>query len=142
MKEICAPNFSSLVIGRDQNFRESRVNVISFLTICVKRTNLWITISPCYQEFEWKTSQFKCAFTWKAILWNAKNCFQAFFRECEFNHLSTMLQKLSKCEVKAWFCWNLIILPPLRFYVKLNFGKFEWSKNVICNNFRGFEFWF
>ena len=33
---------------------------------------------------------------------------------------STMLQKLSKCEVKTWLCWNLIILPPLRFYVKSN----------------------
>ena len=27
----------------------------------------------------------------------------------------TMLQKLSKCEVKAWICWYLIILPPLQF---------------------------
>ena len=24
-----------------------------------------------------------------------------------------MLQKLSKCEVKAWLCWKLFILPPL-----------------------------
>ena len=34
----------------------------------------------------------------------------------------TMLQKLSKCEVEAWLCWNLMILPPPRFYIKLNFG--------------------
>ena len=27
----------------------------------------------------------------------------------------TMIQKLSKCEVKVWLCWNLIIWPPLRF---------------------------
>ena len=54
----------------------------------------------------------------------------------------TMLQKLSKCEVKAWICWNLIILPPLQFYVKSNFGKFKRSKNVIFGNFRGSEFWF
>ena len=40
----------------------------------------------------------------------------------------TMLQKLSKCEVKAWLCCNLIILPLLRFYVKSNFGKFKRSK--------------
>ena len=52
----------------------------------------------------------------------------------------TMLQKLSKCEVNAWLCWNLIILPPLRFYVKSNFGKFKQSKNVIFGNFRGFQF--
>ena len=42
-----------------------------------------------------------------------------------------MLQKLSKCEVKACLCWNLIILPPLRFYGKSSFGKFKRSKNVI-----------
>ena len=52
----------------------------------------------------------------------------------------TMLQKLSKCEVKAWLCWNLIILPPLRFYVKSNFGEFEQSKNVILETLN-FEFW-
>ena len=40
-------------------------------------------------------------------------------------HLSTMLQKLSKCEVKAWLCWKLTMLPPLRFYVKSNFGEFK-----------------
>ena len=34
-----------------------------------------------------------------------------------FTH-HTMLQKLSKCEVKAWLCRSLIILLPLRFYVK------------------------
>ena len=51
----------------------------------------------------------------------------------------TMLQKLSKCEVKAWLCWDLIILPPLRFYVKSNFGKFKRSKNVIFGNCRASE---
>ena len=30
----------------------------------------------------------------------------------------TMLQKLSKCEFKAGLCWYLIILPPLKFYVR------------------------
>ena len=39
----------------------------------------------------------------------------------------TTLQKLSKCEVKAWLCWNLmILLPPLlRFCVKSNFRYSE-----------------
>ena len=59
-----------------------------------------------------------------------------------FSPLSTMLQKLSKCEVKDWLCWSAIILPPLRFYVKSNFGEFKRSKNVIFGNFRGSEFWF
>ena len=53
----------------------------------------------------------------------------------------TMLQKLSKCEVKAWLCWNLIILPPLRFYVKSNFGELKRSKNVILANFRDSGLW-
>ena len=51
----------------------------------------------------------------------------------------TMLQKLSKCEVKAWLCWNLMILPPLWFYVKSHNGKFKRSKNVIDSNFRNAE---
>ena len=54
----------------------------------------------------------------------------------------TVLQKLSKCEFKAWLCWYLIILPPLRFCVKSNFGEFKQSKNVIFGNFRGSQFWF
>ena len=41
---------------------------------------------------------------------------------------STVIQKLSKCEVKVWLCWNLIILPPLRIYVKSNLGKFKHPK--------------
>ena len=57
-------------------------------------------------------------------------------------HHSTMLQKLSKCEVKAWLCWDLIILPPLRFYVKSNFVEFRRFKNVIFGNFRGSQFGF
>ena len=55
---------------------------------------------------------------------------------------TTMLQKLSKCEVKAWLCWYLIILPPPRFYVRSNFAEFKRSKNVVFGNFRGSEFWF
>ena len=57
-------------------------------------------------------------------------------------YICTMLQKLSNCEVKAWLCWNLIILLPLRFYVKSNFGEFKQSKNVVFGNIRGSEFWF
>ena len=53
----------------------------------------------------------------------------------------TMLQKLSKCEVKAWLCWHLIILPPLRSYVKSN-DEFIRSKNVIFRSFRSSQFSF
>ena len=52
-----------------------------------------------------------------------------------------MLQKLSKCEVKAWLWWNLIILLPLRFYVKSYFGKFRRSKYFIFGNFRDSKHW-
>ena len=53
----------------------------------------------------------------------------------------TMLQKLSKCEVKAWLCWNLIILPQIWFYVKSNYGGFNRSKSVIFANFKDSELW-
>ena len=36
---------------------------------------------------------------------------------------STMLQKLSKCEVKAAHCGNFTICLPLRFCMKSNFGN-------------------
>ena len=36
-----------------------------------------------------------------------------------------MLQKLSKCEVKASLCGNFSICLPFRFYVKSNSGKFK-----------------
>ena len=52
------------------------------------------------------------------------------------NYKDTVLQKLSKCEVEAWLCCNLMILLPLRFYVKSNLGDFKQSKNVIFCNFR------
>ena len=55
--------------------------------------------------------------------------------------LLTMLQKLSKCEVKAWLFWNLIIFPPLRFCVKSHFAKFKRSKYFIYSNFRDTELW-
>ena len=54
----------------------------------------------------------------------------------------TMLMNCSKCEVKAWLCRKLIILPPLQFYVKSNFSEFKPSKNVNFHNFRGSEFGF
>ena len=43
--------------------------------------------------------------------WIWKYCQNAFV----FTRALCMLEKLSKCEVKAWLCWNLIILWTLRF---------------------------
>ena len=37
-----------------------------------------------------------------------------------------MLQKLSKCEVKAWLCWNLIDLPP--------HSDFTWNQILTISN--------
>ena len=54
---------------------------------------------------------------------------------------TTKLQKVSKCEVKAWLCLTLIILLPLLFCLKSHFGLFKRSKNVIYTNFRDAEFW-
>ena len=47
-----------------------------------------------------------------------------------------MLQKLSKCEVKAARNGHFSNLSPLGFYVKSNFGELKRSKNVIFGNFR------
>ena len=54
----------------------------------------------------------------------------------------TMLQKLSKCEVKAVLCGYFTICLPLRFYVKSNFGEFKQPKNVIFDHLetQNFEF--
>ena len=57
------------------------------------------------------------------------------------NRRGTMLQKFSKCEVKAWLWWNLIILPPLWFYMKSHFGWYKQPKNVIFGKFRDSELW-
>ena len=69
------------------------------------------------------------------LIWR-HDCLQSFMLQC------TMLQKISKCEVMVWLCWNFIILLPLWFYLKSNFGDFIWPKIVIFDNFKGSEFWF
>ena len=74
----------------------------------------------------------RCIWGFRVIHWLPKNKILVIFQD-------TMLKKLSNCEVKAWLCWNLMILPPLRFYVKSNFGEFKRSKNVIFGNFRDSE---
>ena len=51
-----------------------------------------------------------------------------------------MLQKLSKYEVKVLTLLKLVILLPLRFYVKSNYGEFKWSKNVIFSNLEVLKF--
>ena len=56
-------------------------------------------------------------------------------------HMRTMLQKLSKCEVKAWLCRNLLLLPPLRFFAKSNFGGFKQFTNVIFGHSRCSQFY-
>ena len=45
----------------------------------------------------------------------------------------TMLQKLSKCEVKAALCGHCTILPSLRFYVKLDFVDSNSQKKSILD---------
>ena len=47
-----------------------------------------------------------------------------------------MLQKLSKCEVKAARYGHFSNLLPLRIYMKSNFGELKRSKNVIFGTFR------
>ena len=116
----------------------------------------------------WPTSSVECCFDgwnfamfcqnlieiWWQVSWWSNLCISIWCQSARFrtnslnnwsvvvNDRPTMLQKLSNCEVKAWLCWNLINLLPLRFYVKSNFGEFKRSNNVIFGNFRNSEFWF
>ena len=56
-------------------------------------------------------------------IWNNMKIWPFCVKSLIFEKLGcTMLQKLSKCVVNVWLCWNLIILPPLRLYVKSNFS--------------------
>ena len=68
-----------------------------------------------------------------------KNFFDDFSPKITSNQLYTMLQKLSKFEVKAARHGQISNLLPLRFYVKSNFGELKRSKNVIFANFRDSE---
>ena len=77
----------------------------------------------------------RCIWGFRVIHWLPKNKILVIFQD-------TMLKKLSNCEVKAWLCWNLMILPLLWFCVKSHIGEFKRSKNVIYGYVRGSEFWF
>ena len=50
----------------------------------------------------------------------------------------TLLQKVSKCEVKEARYGSFTIFLPLRFYMKSNFNDLKRSKNVIFGHFQRF----
>ena len=101
-----------LVMDRDQNFRELRVNVISLLSICVKhKIHCW-QFSSNIMILSEKLAKFQRYFTWNCwnyvnrtemgthdtelkwnmIPWNAENYFWAWsFCECEFTDPSLSL---------------------------------------------------
>ena len=110
-----------------------QTNLAIFFFSCQEKSNLSFTVI-CYHNFSSESSGKKLV-----ILIS----FMSYPNPCQIQCPNcTMLQNLSKCEVKAWLCWNLIILPPLRFYVKSHFGEFKQSENVNFVSFRGSEFWF
>ena len=58
----------------------------------------------------------KATLIWRFLSFTRRlTCKKSIKSECCVIYQNTMLQKLSKCEIKAWLCWNLIILLPLRF---------------------------
>ena len=59
----------------------------------------------------------------------------------QIGNYCTMLQKLSKCEVKAWLCWNLIILPPLRILRVIKFWCIQMVQKCYFWQFRDSELW-
>jgi len=79
--------------------------------LCSKLHQMWKFLVRQLDRWHWLLNIEKVLGPWKHRA--AKNCVN--------NKSFTLLQKLSKCEVKAWRCWNLIILLPLRIYVKSNF---------------------
>ena len=83
----------------------------------ILRVEIWIISSK--PEEKWQ----KC---W-LLLSSCSPSISSLYTFCQY-YRYTMLQKLSKCEVKAWLCWNLIILLSFRFYVKSNFGEFKMWK--------------
>ena len=72
--------------------------------------------SPSYTPDYW-TPSLKC----ESLTFVHHNCSQN----------STMLQKFSKCELKAAWYGNSTILMPLKFCVKSYFGKIRKSKKAI-----------
>ena len=55
--------------------------------------------------------------------------------------LALCSRNFQNVKLRLDFCWKLITLLPLQFYVKSNFGKFKRSKNVIFGNFWDSELW-
>ena len=53
--------------------------------------------------------------------------------------LHTMVQKLSKCEVKAWLCWNLIILLHSDFTWNSILGNSNGPKMSFFGNLKDSE---
>ena len=56
------------------------------------------------------------------------------------SQVSTMLQILSKCEVKVHTVWKFRNLPATQILREISFGNFEASKNSYLNNFIYVEF--
>ena len=94
-----------------------------------------------FEHSKQKTSKKPSFSKWLTKMVSFKNCNLSFDQIQRVTFQNTMLQKVSKCEVKAWPCWKLIILLSLQFYVKSNFGEFKRPKNVIFDNFRYSELW-
>ena len=59
-----------------------------------------------------------------------------------FSPQFTMLQKFSKCEVKAARCGNLAIFLPLRFSMKSTLAHFTVSKTAIETLFEALNLYF
>ena len=57
---------------------------------------------PSYSTFRWFSLKIPPSVS-------NRNWFCKKKKKFMYSNYSTMLQKLSKCEVKAWLCWNLII---------------------------------
>ena len=107
---------------------------------------VWLAFFPREKFIQFKIASLEAEifFFWQTlakVIWKYFHFWvQVPINRYMFGPVCTMLQKLSKCEVKAWLCWHLIILLSLWFWVKSYFGQFKRSKNVIFGHFRTLNF--
>ena len=113
-------NWLNIIHGLKKIDFSCKKGKIMYNSICLKPGSNYLVIRHLYhiKHDIWQS--------WNIFspLYYSVLCYSMLASVTNLEDCGTMLQKLSKCEVKAWLCWNLITLLPLRFCVKSNFGEF------------------
>ena len=94
------------------NLREETANHMG-IWLELSCTILLISLLPCMTCMQWNIRRQKILHC--LSIYSGTSNMQYFYPYSTWWSVCTMLQILSKCEVKASFCWQTIP-PPLRFY--------------------------